>query len=271
MKKTIPIYHVDAFTSEPFKGNPGAVAFLDKPASPEWMQNIAAEMNLSETAFIVPREDNGFDLRWFTPTVEIELCGHGTLLTAHALWESGKLNATQEARFHTLSGELIARKNNDFIEMDFPVIRNRNEQIPETAINAIGLSGKKFISSRGVRENDNYIVEVESESLVRSLQPDFKQLLDALQCGVIVTARSETSKFDFISRFFDPAYGIDEDPVTGSAHCMLAPYWSDKLNKNNLKAYQASSRGGEVNVRLNGDRVILSGKAVTVMVGHLIS
>jgi PhzF family phenazine biosynthesis protein len=267
----IPFLQIDAFTSEPFKGNPAAVCLLDEPAEPEWMQNVAMEMNLSETAFLVPRRDGGFDLRWFTPTLEVPLCGHATLASAHALWDTGRLSAKETARFFTLSGWLTAEKKGERIEMDFPAISSEPVELPEPLAEALGLVSTEVICHRaGKKANGNLLLELKSEESVRSLKPNFELLRRKVDSGIIVTARSSSSKYDFVSRFFASYAGIDEDPVTGSAHSMLGPYWAPKLGKTDMQAYQASPRGGEVSVRLLGERVGLGGQAVTVVRGSLI-
>jgi PhzF family phenazine biosynthesis protein len=266
----IPILHIDAFASEPFKGNPAAVCLLDEPMPAEWMQNVAAEMNLSETAFVVPRQDGGFDLRWFTPKIEVPLCGHATLASSHALWETGRLAQDKEARFHTLSGWLIARRDGDRIEMDFPALLANRAELPKAVEEALDIKPLAVVANRRKDGGDgNFLVELESESVVRNVKPDFEKLRRAVNVGVIITARGD-SKYDFVSRYFACYAGIDEDPVTGAAHCMLAPYWSAKLGKDALSAYQASARGGEVGVKFNGDRVVLGGDAVTVLRGSLL-
>jgi PhzF family phenazine biosynthesis protein len=259
----VKIIQIDAFTSEPFAGNPAAVCILDKPGDVIWMQNIASEMNLSETAFIAPKGD-AFDLRWFTPTTEVDLCGHATLASAHALWEEGVLKTSQPAHFNTRSGLLTAHRRGQWIELDFP--RNTVESIPppEGLLTALGVDAK----FTGWDETD-YLVEVESEATVRALKPDLAALKNFPVRGVIVTCRTASEKCDFVSRFFAPRAGIDEDPVTGSAHCSLGPFWADRLGKQKLLGFQASSRGGYVRVALNGDRVLLGGQAVTVFRGEL--
>jgi PhzF family phenazine biosynthesis protein len=262
----IPVLQIDAFTSEPFKGNPAAVCLLDAPRPEEWMQNVAMEMNLSETAFVVPRVEGGFDLRWFTPVIEVSLCGHATLASAHALWETGRLPADEAARFYTLGGLLGAKRSGQKIEMDFPMISGTATALPEPLLKALGLDPGRGIRNCVLnRQKGNYLLELDSEETVRDLKPNFGLLRHAVDTGVIVTAPSGSSKFDFVSRFFASYAGIDEDPVTGSAHCMLAPYWAPKIGKTEMLAYQASARGGEVSVRLMGDRVALGGYAVTVL------
>jgi len=266
----IPILHIDAFTSEPFKGNPAAVCLLDETRPAEWMQKVAAEMNLSETAFVVPRQDGGLDLRWFTPKIEVPLCGHATLASAHALWETGRLAQDKEARFHTLSGSLIARRDCDRIEMDFPALFANRAELPKAVEEALDIKPLAVVANRRKDGSDgNFLVELESESAVREVRPDFEKLRRAVDVGVIITARGD-SKYDFVSRYFACHAGIDEDPVTGAAHCMLAPYWAAKLGKDALSAYQASARGGEVSVTFSGARVILGGAATTVLRGSLL-
>jgi PhzF family phenazine biosynthesis protein len=260
----VKIYQVDAFTNVPFTGNPAGVCILSQPAEPSWMANVAREMNLSETAFLVPQQD-GYNLRWFTPAVEVDLCGHATLASAHILWEAGILQLEQIARFYTRSGQLTARHTGDWIEMDFPVK-------PETQVEPFpDLQKALGVKATYVGKNlFDYLVEVDSEEIVRDLTPDISLLATLPVRGVIVTSRASTSGFDFISRFFAPAVGVPEDPVTGSAHCCLAPFWRDRLEKTEMIGYQASARGGIVKVRLEGERVILSGQAVTVLIADLL-
>jgi PhzF family phenazine biosynthesis protein len=269
----ISILQIDAFASQAFKGNPAAVCLLDEPRPAEWMQNVAAEMNLSETAFVVPRVDVGFDLRWFTPVIEVPLCGHATLASAHALWETERLEQDKEARFHTLSGWLIASRNGGGIEMDFPALFADQAELPKAVEEALGIKPlAAVVNRRSDGSVGKYLVELESESTVRNLKPDFEKLRRYVNAGVIITSPGDSrghSTYDFVSRYFAGYAGIDEDPVTGSAHCMLTPYWAAKLNKTAMTAYQASARGGEVSVRLKGDRVILGGAAVTVLRGSL--
>jgi PhzF family phenazine biosynthesis protein len=261
---TLPIFTVDAFTAAPFGGNPAGVCLLDAPADPAWMQSVAREMNLSETAFLLPQPD-GFDLRWFTPAVEVDLCGHATLASAHILYSSGRLPLAEQARFHTRSGLLTARMVAGWIELDFPSkpVQPAGD-LPDLA-SALGAT-PTFTG----RNQFDYLVELESEQQVRELDPDIAAIKALPARGVIVTARASTPGFDFVSRFFAPAVGVPEDPVTGSAHCCLAPYWSAKLGKNELDAYQASERGGMLRLALNGERVRISGQAVTVMRGEIL-
>ena len=258
----VPIVQVDAFTNTPFSGNPAAVCVLTEARNDQWMQNVAGEMNLSETAFLV-RQDDGFNLRWFTPAVEVELCGHATLASAHVLWELGHLAGDEEARFHTRSGVLRARRSGEWIELDFPTLPPEPHQGPPELLESLGLE-PVAVSHR----NLNYVVEVESEKVLRAVQPDFEKLR-RLGSGVIVTSRSDDSKFDFVSRYFASAFGIDEDPATGSSHCYLGPYWQKLLGKSEFLAFQASRRGGVIKVRVVGDRTYLGGQAITVLRGEL--
>ncbi|MFZ0959303.1 MAG: PhzF family phenazine biosynthesis protein [Terriglobia bacterium] len=258
------IYQVDSFTSRAFAGNPAAVCILPAPAPEAWMRDVAREMSLSETAFLVAKGD-GFHLRWFTPTVEVELCGHATLAGAHILWETGVLGPNEQARFHTLSGVLTAERKGEWIELDFPAKPEEPAKPWDELGRGLGITpcyvGKSLF---------DYLVEADSEQTVRNLQPDFTLLKQTKARGVIVTARAEGGEFDFVSRFFAPGAGIDEDPVTGSAHCALGPFWAKKLGKTEFVAYQASARGGVVKVRVVGNRVKLGGQAVTVMRGELV-
>jgi PhzF family phenazine biosynthesis protein len=258
------IYQVDAFTDRPFAGNPAAVCILSAAPSEAWMRDVAREMNLSETAFLLPRED-GFGLRWFTPAVEVQLCGHATLASAHILWETRTLPPDAPARFHTLSGLLTAERRGGWIELNFPALSAEPAACPQELLRALGISPRYVGKSQF-----DYLVEADSEQAVRVLNPDFTLLKRAPTRGVIVTAHAEGGEFDFVSRFFAPAAGVDEDPVTGSAHCVLATFWAERLGKAEFVAYQASARGGVVKVRLAGDRVKLGGQAVTVMRGELV-
>ncbi len=264
---SLDIYHVDAFTSELFAGNPAAICLLDEPRDDGWMQKVAREMNLPETAFLIPSGD-GFRLRWFAPKVEVDLCGHATLASAHVLWEEEILKLVETARFETKSGPLFAEKRGDLIEMDFPAEPERavecSPPMLQTALGArLGYVGENRF---------DLLVEVDSEKTLRQLRPNFNLLKKLPVRGVIVTCVSDSPEYDFVSRFFAPALGVDEDPVTGSAHCCLGPYWAGKLGKTELVAYQASERGGVVRVRVgeDGDRVGLGGEAVTVLKGELI-
>jgi PhzF family phenazine biosynthesis protein len=259
------ILQIDAFADAPFRGNPAAVLLLPEPRDAGWMADVAMEMNLSETAFLVRRPDGAFDLRWFTPAVEVALCGHATLASSHMLWETGALPVTEVARFHTKSGLLTAvRRDDGLIELDFPARLAVPCDPPKDLPEALGV--ELVTCGRNV---DDYLVEVTSEQVVRELRPNFHLLKGLGVRGVMVTARATTGGFDFVSRFFAPGAGIDEDPVTGSAHCCLAPHWGKVLGKTAMIGYQASKRGGVVHVRLEGDRVKLAGRAVTVLDGEL--
>lgn len=256
------VFQVDAFTDRPFKGNPAAVCLLSSPRDDTWLQAVAREMDLSETAFLLRRED-GFSLRWFTPMVEVDLCGHATLASAHVLWETGALKAGEQARFHTRCGLLTARRDRGWIELDFPTDPVRPVEPPPALLKALG------VSPAFVGKGRYYLVEVESEEAVRRLVPDFALLAKVVR-GVAVTSRSSSPEYDFVSRFFAPSVGINEDPVTGSVHCCLGPYWGEKLNKTELTAYQASLRGGVLRLRVGGPRVYIGGQAVTVLRGELV-
>jgi len=260
-----PLFIVDAFAEAAFQGNPAAVCLLDEPAPAEWMQHVAAEMNLSETAFLDPR-DGGWNLRWFTPTTEVDLCGHATLASAHVLWDTGRLVGDAAARFYTRSGELTATRDGKDITLDFPATPPEPADAPDGLIDALGIEPQHVGRSRF-----DYLVEVADAATVRDLVPDFVALGRVDARGVIVTSRGDGSGADFVSRFFAPAAGVNEDPVTGSAHCCLAPFWSDKLGRADLVGYQASRRGGTVRVHTDGDRVRLSGRAVTVLRGELLA
>ena len=258
------LLQVDAFTSQAFRGNPAAVCLLDEERDARWMQDVAAEMNLSETAFLLPRGSD-FSLRWFTPATEVALCGHATLASAHALWEEKILAPADVARFHTKSGLLTAARHGDGIELDFPATPEARSEPPEGLLESLGVSDPVYVG----RNRFDYLVEVASEAVVRDLNPDHARLRKIEVRGVIVTSRAAETNADFVSRFFAPGSGVDEDPVTGSAHCCLTPYWSARLGKEEMTAYQASPRGGYVYVQLAGDRVKLRGHAVTVLRGEL--
>ncbi|MEM1044083.1 MAG: PhzF family phenazine biosynthesis protein [Bacteroidota bacterium] len=261
----LPLFQVDAFTDEAFRGNPAAVCLLDAAAPEAWMQAVAAEMNLSETAFVMPHAD-GFQLRWFTPTVEVDLCGHATLASAHTLWEAGRLGPDSAARFHTRSGLLTATLADGSVTLDFPASRTDETEMPDGLDDALGVAPQRVVQGAF-----DYLVEVESETDVHGLDPDFRALGEIdVERGIVVTARGE-GEVDFVSRFFAPAAGVDEDPVTGSVHCLLAPYWAERLGRADLVGYQASQRGGTVRVGVRGDRVLLGGQAVTVFQGTLLT
>jgi predicted PhzF superfamily epimerase YddE/YHI9 len=254
----ITLQVVDAFTNRPFAGNPAAVCVLPAPRDEAWMKLVAREMNLSETAFLHPTE-GGFALRWFTPTVEVKLCGHATLASAHTLWETGALEPDQPARFHTLSGWLDCRRAGEWIEMDFPAHPVEAAEPPPVLLQGLGV--KPVFVGRAAFQ---WLVEVADEAALRGLRPDFQRLSELPVQGIIVTAQPDAPEFDFVSRYFAPASGVNEDPVTGSAHCALGPYWQAKLGKADFTAYQASARGGVVKVSVRSDRVLLTGQAITV-------
>jgi PhzF family phenazine biosynthesis protein len=260
----VQIFQVDAFTEKPFRGNPAAVCILPGPCDPTWMQSVAKEMNLSETAFLDKQED-GFNLRWFTPAVEVDLCGHATLASAHILWEMGLLNPQEQARFHTRSGLLTAEIREGQIELNFPANPDEPASAPPELMGALGVT-PQYVG----RSKFDYLIEVDSEESVRNIRPDFTLLKTVSVRGISVTSVATSSGYDFISRFFAPRVGVNEDPVTGSAHCTLGPFWSKKLGKNEFIAYQASERGGVLRIRVAGDRVYLGGRAVTILRGELV-
>ena len=258
-----PLFVVDAFTEAPFGGNPAAVCLLDAPADPVWMQTVAAEMNLSETAFVVPA-GAAFGLRWFTPEVEVDLCGHATLASAHVLWE-GWLPLAVDARFETRRGELVCTRAGDRIEMHLPADPTEPIAVTHTLTDALGIEVVEVSQSRVGK-----LVVLSDAAAVRAVTPDFGAIARLPGGGVIVTAEADAPGTDFVSRYFAPAVGIDEDPVTGAAHCALAPFWAARLGRDELVGYQASARGGTVRCRVEGDRVVLGGHAVTVTRGELL-
>lgn len=260
----IPLYSIDAFAERPFAGNPAAVCLLEESASEEWMQRVAQELNLSETAFVSPG-DAAFGLRWFTPAFEVDLCGHATLAAAHALWESDRVGTGRSIRFSTRSGVLTVEPAGDWLRMDFPSDPPRAERLPEGLVEALGLTPVWFARGRSYE-----FAVARSEAELRRLEPDFRALAALSPIGICVTAAG-TGAYDFVSRFFAPSAGIDEDPVTGSAHCMLAPYWGAELGLSSMLGRQISKRGGDVRVELAGDRVVVCGKAVTVSRGELLA
>jgi predicted PhzF superfamily epimerase YddE/YHI9 len=265
----IPISVVDAFSDAPFRGNPAGVCLPPRDADDAWMQAVAAEINLAETAFLLPRSRSEYDLRWFTPLVEVDLCGHATLASAHRLWEEG-LADDGPIRFHTRSGVLAAARVGADIELDFPASPPRETPAPEGLAEALGAP---FVWT-GANALGDLLVEMPDDTAVRNLEPDFVALGRLPARGVIATAAAERRfdvGHDFVSRFFAPRVGIDEDPVTGSAHCALAPFWAKRLGRNELVGWQASARGGIVRTRVDGDRVALGGRAVTVWKGELVS
>jgi PhzF family phenazine biosynthesis protein len=270
----LPLFTVDAFADGPFSGNPAAVCLLPSAREPAWMQLVAREMSLSETAFIVARDGGDFDLRWFTPKVEVDLCGHATLASAHVLWESGRLDAKSAARFHTRSGLLTATRNlgpEALIALDLPAHPAEESTLPDGIQGALGTR----LTWVG-RSRFDVLVELPSEEAVRALTPDLTALAKVEGRGFIVTARASreaSARYDFVSRFFAPRVGVPEDPVTGSAHCVLGPYWSARLEKSQMTGYQASARGGVVHVRMNPekkDRLTLAGRGVTILRGELV-
>lgn len=261
---SLPILQIDAFADRPFAGNPAAVCVLPAARDGAWMQSVAREMNLSETAFLLP-EGDAWNLRWFTPSVEVDLCGHATLASAHALWETGALRADQSAVFTTASGTLSATREGDWIAMDFPATPADPVDEPAGLGQAIGARARCF-----GRTCFDYLVELESAQAVRDVRPKFDLLRRFDVRGVMVTAASDDPAHDFVSRFFAPRDGVDEDPVTGSAHCALGPFWSQRLDQPEVIGYQASDRGGTVRVRTLGERVELRGQAVTVLRAELL-
>lgn len=260
----LPLFLVDAFADRPFAGNPAAVCLLQRWPNAQWLQNVAAEMQQSETAFLV-QEEGRFALRWFTPKVEVDLCGHATLASAHVLWQQGLAQPDEAIAFSTRSGILRAARSRGEIELDFPLKPEQPDEPPADLLPALGVTAK-YVG----RNQFDYLIEVESEAVLRQMTPDFKRLATVPVRGTIVTSRSSNARFDFVSRFFAPAVGIDEDPVTGSAHCCLGDYWHKRLGKSEFLAYQASPRGGGVRVRVVGERVFLGGQAVTVAAGELV-
>jgi predicted PhzF superfamily epimerase YddE/YHI9 len=259
----LELWLIDAFTDRAFAGNPAAVCLLDGERPDAWMQQLAGEMNQAETAFLL-RRDDGFGLRWLTPTVEVDLCGHATLASAHFLWEKKLLPAKEAARFHTRSGLLTATKSGEWIVLDFPATPAAVTEPPPYLLDSLKSHGADVLFN-----GTDYLVVLPSAAKVRGVKVDLR-LLSAIEArGVIVTAPSDMEGVDFISRFFAPQAGVDEDAVTGSAHCTLGPYWGARLGLSEMTGYQASARGGHVRIELAGDRVRLGGKAVTVLKGKL--
>jgi len=257
------LFQVDAFTAERFAGNPAAVCLLETEHDDHWMQSVACEMNLSETAFLLPGDER-FGLRWFTPSVEVDLCGHATLASAHILWETGAAGAADTIEFDTRSGVLSATRRDGWIELDFPATPEEEAESNIDLQRALGATPSYVGKSKF-----DFLVELASEKVVREVEPDFVILERAAARGIIITAHAAGDEYDFVSRFFAPQTGVAEDPVTGSSHCCLAPYWARRLGRNELIGYQASARGGTVRVRIEGDRVILGGQAVTVFDAEL--
>jgi len=258
-----PIYIVDAFTDEPFRGNPAAVCPLEEPADEAWMKRVAMEMNLSETVFVSPRADGSWGIRWFTPTVEVELCGHATLAASRALWETGRVDE-DEIRYDSKSGALSATREGDgLIRLDFPALPVTETEIPATLRGS--LAGARWFGEGGTK----MLALLDDASGVRGYVPDLSALKGFLGRGLIVTAEGDEDGIDFVSRFFAPGVGVDEDPVCGSAHCALASFWSGRLGTSAMIARQVSARGGEVRVELSGDRVSLGGYATMTLRGEL--
>jgi PhzF family phenazine biosynthesis protein len=265
---SVPLYQVDAFTGAPFTGNPAAVCMLPAPRDPDWMQQVAAEMNLSETAFLRPQPDGTYRLRWFTPTDEVDLCGHATLASAHVLWSDGRLAPDAEARFDTEGGRLAATHTDGWITMDFPADPPTPVEPPPALLDALGLMDPLYAG----RSERDYLLHCADAAEVRALAPDMAALATVDARGAVVTARAEKDEADFVSRFFAPGVGVPEDPVTGSAHCALGPYWAGKTGQTTLTGRQVSARGGTVRVHVDApdaDRVALSGQATTVVRGRL--
>jgi PhzF family phenazine biosynthesis protein len=259
----LPVFQIDAFTNEPFKGNPAAVCLLTEEMPERWMQRIAMEMNLSETAFLLP-ENEGYHLRWFTPIMEVDLCGHATLASAFVLNHKHLVKKNDLTHFYTRSGELTALITDDWITLNFPAFEEKPFMKVEQLKKILGVDPIEVVKS-----GENVIVELKSSIEIRQLKPDFIQLAKIPLSGLAVTARSDNPEFDFISRYFAPWVGINEDPVTGSAHACLGPFWEKRLKKKKMNAYQASARGGVVKVEIQENRVLISGQAVMIFEGEL--
>jgi PhzF family phenazine biosynthesis protein len=259
------IFIVDAFASKAFTGNPAAVCLLAEAMEVSWMQSVAAEMNLSETAFLVKREQD-YLLRWFTPTDEVDLCGHATLASAHIIWELGHAKPEEELHFQTKSGRLSAKKAGEQLQLNFPLELEVKCDAPMFLLESLGVTPLYIGKNRM-----DYIIEVASEEIVRGLKPDFNLLQQVKSRGVIVTSKSDSEKYDFVSRCFYPATGVNEDPVTGSAHCCLGPYWQAKLKKSEMTASQVSQRGGDLELKIEGHRILISGQAITTLRGTLVA
>jgi PhzF family phenazine biosynthesis protein len=258
------LFQVDAFADSVFAGNPAAVCLLGGPAEAGWMQSVASEMNLSETAFVEPRAA-GYGLRWFTPVAEVGLCGHATLASAHILYETGQAEPAEPVRFDSVSGPLTGRREDGLLVLDFPARPAGPVPAPPGLLAALGVDRAEWTG----QAKDDLMVVLAREEEVTGLRPDTVALAGYGTRGIIVTAPASRPGADFVSRFFAPGVGIAEDPVTGSAHCTLAPYWAQRLGRPQLTGYQASARGGTVRVRVDGDRVLLAGRAVTVFSGEL--
>ena len=263
------MWQVNAFAARPFAGNPAAVCILPSYPSDQWLQNVAAEMNLSETSFVVPTDEvNRFHLRWFTPTTEVDLCGHATLAAAHTLIEQKLITTGLAIRFQTRSGELPCAPSGSRITLDFPLTSTDENVDASTKVALLAALGLK--EAIVMRTKFDLVAVVSDADIVQTLRPNFNTLGSIETRGVVVTAASQTAGTDFVSRFFAPRCGINEDPVTGSAHCCLAPYWGERLSKTSLVGFQASPRGGTVYCEVSGDRVLLTGDAVTVWEGRLL-
>jgi len=258
------LYQVDAFSREPFKGNPAAVCLLAQIEPDEWMQSLAAEMNLSETAFLL-QEGDDWGLRWFTPKTEVDLCGHATLASAKVLFETRPELRDHPIRFQTRSGTLAARWQDGKVTLDFPVMRYQPIPIDPEVTEVLGFQPVKAVFS-----GTYFLFEAENPQFVLDTHPDMDELGKLLMPEIIITARSQNPSYDFISRFFAPQLGIPEDPVTGSAHCLLSPYWAEKLGKLEFSAFQASARGGELKLQLVGDRVYITGEAKLIFTATLL-
>lgn len=261
-----PLYIVDAFAETAYSGNPAAVCLLEKPVDESFMAKTAAEMNLSETAFLW-RESDGYRLRWFTPKVEVNLCGHATLASAHVLWEKGILKPDEEARFYTRSGLLRASRSEELISLYFPPYQLEPSPVTPGLVQALGITKENVVET--MRYADNILVRLDQESRVRELRPDFAALSLLPWRAVLVTAVSSTDGIDCVSRFFAPKIGVNEDPVTGSAHTALAPFWASRLNSKQLTAYQASERGGMLLLEVSEEQIKISGHALTIVSGEL--
>ena len=261
----IALYQIDSFANAPFEGNPAAVCLMTEPASDDWLQKVAIEMNLSETAFVW-REDSQLRLRWFTPGLEVDLCGHATLAAAHAIWDAGWMEPSKSIVFASRSGRLEATRTDGVIWLDFPAVGPVEAPPVPDLVEALGVKDVRWFG----KNQFDYFLELADEKAVLDCRPEFGKLGQLTERGAIVTAASERPDVDFVSRFFGPACGIDEDPVTGSAHAGLSPYWVNKMGINDLVGYQASPRGGFVSTRLAGDRVHLGGKALTIFKTELL-
>lgn len=258
------IFLINAFTQNPFSGNPAIVCLLDSPPDELWMKKVTKEFNQPVTAFMYPKQDGSYYLRWFSQTKELKHCGHGTIGCAHILWEQGILKADETVKFHTYSGLFRANHNEGEIQLNFPSYQSKQVEAPQELSDALN------IPLTLVEKNQlGYLVELDDEAMVRSIRPDFELLNSLAVTGIIVTSKSNSSSFDFISRYFAPSIGINEDQVTGSAHCALGPYWSKRLEKNPVVGYQASQRGGAIKVKVDGERVQLISHAVTIFKGNL--